>query len=275
MMQDKKALQAGTSHFLGQNFAKASGIQFQNREGKIETAWTTSWGVSTRLIGGLIMTHADDNGLILPPRLAPEHAVVLPIIRNADDAPKVLAYCEETASRLREQNYAGAPMRVTIDNRDLTGSDRSWQWLKKGVPLRIEIGLRDVEKDGVFVGIRNREKKEGFARHEFIARAPEILATMQKELWEKAVNFRRENTREIDSADDFKKFFTPLNEEKPEIHGGFALAHWCGGAVCEQQANADKITIRCIPSDYEKSGAGKCVFCGQPSKGRVLFAKSY
>ncbi|MBP5232510.1 MAG: proline--tRNA ligase, partial [Planctomycetes bacterium] len=133
MMQDRKALQAGTSHFLGQNFARASNIQFQSREGKIETAWTTSWGVSTRLIGGMIMTHADDNGMVMPPRLAPLHVVILPILRNDADAAKVMAYCEETAARLRAQSYAGAPLKVKIDARDLNSGEKGWQWIKKGV----------------------------------------------------------------------------------------------------------------------------------------------
>ncbi|MDR0868780.1 MAG: proline--tRNA ligase [Planctomycetota bacterium] len=274
MMQDRKALQAGTSHFLGQNFARASGIQFQNREGKIETAWTTSWGVSTRLIGGLIMTHADDNGLIMPPRVAPEHIVVLPIIRADADREKVLAYCEETAARLREQIYDGAPVRAVIDRRDLSSGDKGWQWVKKGVPLRVEIGLRDVEKDGVFVGIRNREKKEGFSRAEFIARTPEILATMQREMFAAAKKFRADHTREIDDLAEFEQFFTPQNADKPEVHGGFALSPWCGGAVCEQRANAQKITIRCLPLAAEKA-AGKCVFCGNASQGRAVFAKAY
>ena len=275
MMQDKKALQAGTSHFLGQNFAKASGIQFQSREGKIETAWTTSWGVSTRLIGGMIMTHADDNGMVMPPRLAPLHAVIIPIVRNDADAEKVYAYCEETAAKLREQVYAGSPLRVQIDKRDINNGEKGWQWVKKGVPLRVEIGMRDVEQDGVFVGIRTEEKKQGFARNDFIARAPQILADMQAGMLAKAKAFMEANMVDIDDEESFFRFFTPQNADKPEIHGGFAKCHWCGDPACEAKANEQKITIRCIPFDYEKSGAGKCVFCGKPSKGRVVFAKSY
>ncbi|MBP5233212.1 MAG: proline--tRNA ligase, partial [Planctomycetes bacterium] len=146
---------------------------------------------------------------------------------------------------------------------------------KKGVPIRVEIGMRDVEKDGVFVGVRNRDKKEGLGRDEFVARAPEMLATLQRELLEKAKAFMAANTVAIDDLSEFERFFTPRNPDKPEIHGGFAMCHWCGGHECEEKANEQKITIRCLPFGYEQSGAGKCVFCGKPSKGRVIFAKSY
>lgn len=274
MMQDKKALQAGTSHFLGQNFARASGIQFQSREGKIETAWTTSWGVSTRLIGGMIMTHGDDNGMIMPPRLAPQHIVILPIIRNDSDADRVLKYCEEVAAQLRARIFDGAPIKVIIDQRDINAGEKGWQWVKKGIPLRVEIGLRDVEKDGVFVGIRNRDKKEGMPREKFIESAAEILMTMQNEMLAKAQTFMNENTREINDKESFEKFFTPKNSDNPEIHGGFALSHWCGNTECEKIANAQKITIRCIPFAENKE-SGKCIFCGKDSPQRVVFAKAY
>jgi prolyl-tRNA synthetase len=271
LMQDCKALQAGTSHFLGQNFAKASGIEFQSREGQLETAWTTSWGVSTRLIGGMIMTHADDDGMVMPPRLAPSHVVILPIIRNDADKEKIMQYCNETAVLLRAQNYAGRPVEVVVDSRDINAGEKGWQWVKKGIPLRVEIGPRDMESGAVFVARRDKSAKEkyGQPRAGFIAGVAGVLEEMQKNLFDKALAFRAENTREIDTWEEFISFFK-------EGRGGFALAHWDGTEETEQKINDElSVTIRCIPFDYESGGAGKCVVSGHPSKGRVVFAKSY
>ena len=159
LMQDCKALQAGTSHFLGQNFAKASGIKFQSREGREEVAWTTSWGVSTRLIGGMIMTHGDDDGMIMPPRLAPSHVVILPIIRKDADSEAVMAYCNETAEMIREQVYAGRPVEVVVDGRDINAGEKGWGWVKKGIPVRVEIGPRDMANDSVFVACKGTLKE--------------------------------------------------------------------------------------------------------------------
>ncbi len=275
MMQDRKALQAGTSHFLGQNFAKASEIQFQSREGKLEHAWTTSWGVSTRLIGGMIMTHADDNGMVIPPRLAQKHVVIIPIIKNSEDEASVLAYCNELKDSLSAQIYDGAAVRVIIDNRDINAGEKGWSWVKKGIPLRVEIGPRDIEKNSVFVGRRDREKKEGISRDDFVSGVAGILKDMQDSLFAKALAFREANTVDINSFAEFESFFTPVNEKNPEIHGGFARMHWCGCPECEEKANELKVTIRCIPFDYKESGEGECVFCGKKSEGRVVFAKSY
>jgi prolyl-tRNA synthetase len=271
LMQDCKALQAGTSHFLGQNFAKASGIKFQSREGREEIAWTTSWGVSTRLIGGMIMTHADDDGMVMPPRLAPSHVVILPIIRNDADKEKIMQYCNETAAMLRAQNYAGRPVDVIVDSRDINAGEKGWQWVKKGIPLRVEIGPRDMENGGVFVARRDKGAKEKYGqnRAEFVSSVADVLADMQKNLFDRACAFRSANTREIDSWDDFVSFFK-------EGRGGFVLAHWDGTEETEQKINDElSVTIRCIPFDCEQSGAGKCIVSGRPSKGRVVFAKSY
>ncbi len=271
MMQDRKALQAGTSHFLGQNFAKASGITFQSRAGREELAWTTSWGVSTRLIGGIIMTHGDDDGMIMPPRLAPNHVVILPIIRNEADRDRILSYCEETAAMIRAQSYAGRPVDVVIDSRDINAGEKGWSWVKKGIPVRVEIGPRDIEKNSVFAARRDKGPKEKYGqdREEFAAGISSVLDEIQQGLLERAKAFRAENTREIDTWDEFVKFF---NEEG----GGFALAHWDGTEETEQKINDElSVTIRCIPFDCEKSGAGKCIVSGQPSRGRVVFAKSY
>ncbi|MHC4871151.1 MAG: proline--tRNA ligase [Planctomycetota bacterium] len=277
MMQDKKALQAGTSHFLGQNFAKASEIKFQSQEGKEEYAWTTSWGVSSRLIGALIMTHSDDDGLVIPPKIAPAHVVFLPIFKTEEERKAAVAYCEEIAAKIRSEQYEGSNIIVEIDDRDINAGERSWSWVKKGIPLRVEVGGRDMEKNSVFVGRRDKGVKEKFSadKDEFAGTVAEILTDMQNSLLERAVKLREENTREIDTYKDFVEYFTPQNKEKPEIHGGWALSHWCGEEVCENQPKEQlKVTIRCIPFDG-KEEEGKCIICGRPSPKRVIFAKSY
>ena len=165
MMQDRKALQAGTSHFLGQNFSKACGIKFQSEQGREEFGWTTSWGVSTRLIGGMIMTHADDDGLVVPPKVAPTHVVILPVTPKEETREQVLQSCRELAEQVRSQNFAGSAIRVEIDDRDLRGGEKYWGWVKKGIPLTLEIGPRDLENGTVFVGRRDQgSKREGMER---------------------------------------------------------------------------------------------------------------
>jgi len=271
LMQDCKALQAGTSHFLGQNFAQASGIKFQSREGREEIAWTTSWGVSTRLIGAMIMTHADDDGMVMPPRLAPSHVVILPIIRKDADQEKIIQYCNETAAMLRAQSYAGRSVEVVVDDRDINAGEKGWQWIKKGIPLRLEIGPRDMENGAVYAARRDLGPKEKYTqdRMEFVSTIATVLEEMQNNLFEKARAFRAEHTREINSWDEFTAFFK-------EGCGGFVLAHWDGTEETEQKINDElSVTIRCIPFDYEKSGTGQCVVTGKPSRGRVIFAKNY
>jgi prolyl-tRNA synthetase len=288
MMQDRKALQAGTSHFLGQNFAKASGIKFQTREETEEYAWTTSWGVSTRLVGGLIMTHADDDGLVLPPRLAPAHVVILPVFRGDETRDKVLGYIDELSKELRAQRVFGKAVEVEVDKRDLRGGDKQWEWVKKGVPLRLEVGPRDVDGGSVMVARRDRSTKEkaSMPRGELVARVGAILEEMQAGLFGKARAFRDENARLLDARAEFDAFFTPKskNEDKPEIHGGFALSPWCGDGACEAEIkDALKVTIRCVPEagfagapwEGRMADKGACVVCGKPSERRVVFAKSY
>jgi prolyl-tRNA synthetase len=276
MMQDRKALQAGTSHFLGQNFARASNIRFQTAEETEALAYTTSWGSSTRLIGGLIMIHADDDGLIVPPKIAPAHIALIPILHQEESRAKVLAYTEQLAAALRAIPYHGRPLRVEVDTRDLGGA-RGWEWIKKGVPLRLEIGPRDMAKDAVFVARRDRahRDKESMPRETFIGRVAEILDDIQNTIYTRARDFRETHTRQIDQKSDFDAFFTPRNADKPEIHGGFALSHWCGRAECEARIKEDlTVTIRCIPFDLAAE-KGACICCGETSAQRVIFAKAY
>jgi len=275
LMQDKKALQAGTSHFLGQNFSKASNIMFQSAQETEEYAWTTSWGTSTRLIGALIMTHSDDNGIVLPPRIASAHAVLLPIIRSDKDRQTVMAYTERLAARLREKFYYGRPISVEIDDRN-TGA-RNWDWIKKGIPLRLEIGPKDIEKDSVFVGRRDKHHRDKTAiqTDEFVETIDDILDEIQETLFNRALAFQQANTHPIDDVESFNDFFTPQHTEKPEIHGGFALAHWCGDGACEERIkNRLNVSIRCIPFDGEREN-GHCIECGKDSRMRVVFAKAY
>jgi prolyl-tRNA synthetase len=277
MVQDRRAIQAGTSHFLGQNFARASCIQFQNREGKQEFGWTTSWGVSARLVGTLVMTHGDDDGVVLPPRIAPTQIVVLPVTPKEETRAKVLEACDKLAAHLRETRYANFPIEVAVDRRDLGGGVKNWEWIKKGVPLRVEIGPRDLEKNSVEVSRRDQavKAKESMPVEEFVERAPEILSSIQDSLYERAKKFREANTRVIESRKEFYDFFTPKNSAKPEIHGGFALAQWNGSREIEEQIKNDlKVTIRVIPMD-DSPEPGKCIFTGEPSARRVVWAKSY
>jgi prolyl-tRNA synthetase len=278
MVQDRKAIQAGTSHFLGQNFARASGIQFQTREGKQEFGWTTSWGMTTRMVGTVVMAHGDDDGVILPPRIAPTHIVILPITPKEETRTKVLEACDRLAAELRTKKFLDdVAIEVEVDRRDLGGGVKNWDWIKKGVPLRVEIGPRDLEKNSVTVSRRDQpvKNKESMLIEEFAARAPEILGSIQGSLYARAKEFSDANTHEINSKKDFYDFFTAKNPSKPEIHGGFALAHWNGSREIEEQIKNDlKVTIRVIPVD-DSPEPGQCIFTGEPSVRRVVWAKSY
>jgi prolyl-tRNA synthetase len=276
MMQDRKALQAGTSHFLGQNFARAFGIKFQSKEEKEELAWTTSWGMTTRLIGAMIMVHADDDGMVVPPRLAPVHAVILPIVRDDETRAKVMPFAQKLAAELRAQQFGGRPVEVEIDDRDLRGGEKNWGWIKKGVPLRIEVGPRDVDAGAVVYARRDEPTKDKHTASaaELPGQIAALLGDIQARLFERARAFREGNTRRIDTWDDFVAFFTPKNTESPEIHGGFALAHWAGGPGDMDKLDALKVTIRCIPLAGGDE-PGTCVVTGKPSTRRVVFAKAY
>ena len=276
MVQDRKAIQAGTSHFLGQNFSRASGIQFQNREGKQEFGWTTSWGMTTRMVGTMVMAHGDDDGVILPPRVAPTQIVILPITPKEDTRARVLEACDALALQLRGKHFSDSALEVEVDRRDLGGGVKNWEWIKKGVPIRVEIGPRDLEKDSVDVSRRDQaiKSKESMSIQEFAAGAPEILMSIQQNLYDRAKKFQEANTRVIESKKEFYDFFTARNANKPEIHGGFALGHWNGSQEVEEQIKNDlKVTIRVIP--FGDGEPGRCIFTGAPSQQRVVWAKSY
>lgn len=281
MMQDRKALQAGTSHFLGQNFSKAQEIKFLSSEGREEYCWTTSWGVTTRLVGALVMTHGDDDGIVLPPRLAPAHVVILPIFRNDEEKAIVMDYCRRLETDLKAQTYSEEPVRVQIDARDLRGGDKVWQHIKRGVPMRVEIGPRDVAADAVFLGRRDKspQEKAGVPRAQFVSTIGQTLGKMQTALFQRALKFRQDNTRTIDDAEEFKTWFTPQNPEQPEIHGGYALSYISEGPEIDQILGDLKVTVRCLPVEGALAGydaaPGSCVFTGKPSASRAVLAKAY
>lgn len=282
MMQDRKALQSGTSHFLGQNFSQAQQIKYLSSEGREEFAWTTSWGVSTRLIGALVMSHADDDGLVLPPRLAPQQVVVLPIYRNDQESGPVLESCRQLREQLAGQSYDAAPVRVLVDERDIPRADKKWQHVKRGVPIIVEVGPRDIEGDTLMPKRRDGppgEKKPPLARAQFVADVERELDAMQHHLFQRALEHRQAHTRTITELDEFEAFFTPSNSDKPEIHGGFAICHMVEGPRTAEILAKHKLTIRCVPlSDepgFEDEVSGRCIFTGEPTTQRAVFAKAY
>lgn len=276
MMQDKKALQTGTSHFLGQNFSKASGIKFQNEEGNEELAYTTSWGASTRMIGGIIMVHGDDDGIMLPPRVASAHVVILPVFPKNADKDVIISFCDNIYDELKNLKYFDKNLRIEKDYRDVPG--KNWDWIKKGVPLRIEVGPRDIENNCAMVSRRDLglKEKKAYEINELKSQVCDILDSIHCSMFERAKDFLKKNTKEIDSKDDFVSFFTPKNEEKPEIHGGFAVSPWCGEADCEEKIKEDlKVTIRCLPFDFKINQGEKCIYCNKDAKEKAVFAKAY
>lgn len=277
MMQDKKALQAGTSHYLGQNFSKACEIKFLNQAGQTEHAYTTSWGVSTRLIGGLIMAHSDDDGLRLPPKVAPKHLVILPVIPKPELEAQVMAACEKLAKELAQVKFEDNYLRVHVDKRDIRGGEKNWEWIKKGIPLRIEIGPKDIEKNSVCLTRRDKPHKEKafIPMSELAQKIPQMLAEIQTNLFAQAKqNMQESIRRDIDTFEKFTQLFTPKNIDKPEIHGAFVIAKWCESAKCVEKLDPLKVTVRCLP--LEQSGTkGKCVLCAADATKDAVFAKSY
>jgi prolyl-tRNA synthetase len=278
MVQDRKAIQAGTSHYLGTNFSKAANIQFLGRDNTRQFAHTTSWGVSTRMIGTLIMAHGDDDGVILPPRVAPNQIVILPVTPKAETRQEVIDSCEALARTLRAQMFHGEPLRVHVDKRDLQGGAKNWEWIKKGVPMRVEMGPRDITSRTVAVSRRDlgAKGKEIVSKEDFLRNVTEKLQEIQDALLARATALRDEHMRKLETMEEFQAFFSAQNEAKPEIHGGFALMHWAGSNEDEERIAKDmKVTIRCIPLGDEFAEEGKCFLTGRPSNRRVIFAKSY
>ncbi len=277
MMQDRKGLQAGTSHYLGQNFSKASNITYSDKDGELKYCYTTSWGVTTRLLGGVIMTHSDDDGLRLPPRIAPKQVVIIPFVPKAEYEADVFKYADALASSLETINYRGSPLRVHVDKRDLRGGEKNWEWIKKGVPLRIEVGPRDIESSSALVARRDRgpKEKESVPVSQIPLALTEWLDDMQNGYLKEATAFREEHTnRTIGSYEDMIAFFTPQCREKPEIHGGFVLGKWCGDASTEAQLKEHQLAIRCIPLEQSET-EGKCLITGRSATLDVIYGKAY
>ena len=263
LMRDGKALQSGTSHFLGQNFAKAYDVKFLAPSGEQEYVWGTSWGASTRLVGGVIMTHGDDNGLRLPPAVAPVQVVVVPIYRSDEERSRVL----EVATKVRD-SLSGNGVRTKVDDRDQHRPGFKFsEWELKGVPVRIEIGPRDVDADQVVLALRTGGDKRQMSTAEAVAGMAELLLSVQKELYDQAREFREANTWEIESFDDFR--------EGVEERAGLWVGAWCGDADCEARiTEATKATIRVLPLSREDPGA-PCIHCGSPGTERATWARSY
>ena len=263
LMQDGKALQAGTSHFLGQNFAKAFDVKFATKNGDLDYVWATSWGVSTRLMGALIMTHSDDNGLVLPPKLAPIEVVIIPIYKSPQDLDKIDKYVEPIIKMLKSSGIS-----FLYDSRDTHKPGYKFNEHEiKGVPIRIVVGPKDIENSCVEIFRRDLMKKEIISFENISSKIDFLIEDIQKTLYNKAKTFRDNNIREVDTFDDFKKIIS----EK----GGFVLAHWDGSSETEDKIKKEtKATIRCIPIE-NKSVSGKCIYSNKPSKQRVIFAKAY
>lgn len=264
LMQDGKALQAGTSHFLGQNFAKAFDVKFATKEGGLEYVWGTSWGVSTRLVGALIMAHSDDQGLVLPPKLAPIQVVIVPIYKGEEQLEQVREKIEPIQKSLRAKGIS-----VRFDDRDSFKPGYKFaEWELKGVPVRFAIGPRDLENNTLEIARRDTGAKESTdLSNDIVAKVEELLEDIQNNIYQKAFDFRKTHTTEVNSYDEFKEIL--------ETKGGFVSAHWDGTTETEEKIKEEtKATIRCIPLDRKEEG-GECIYSGKPSQGRVLFAKAY
>jgi prolyl-tRNA synthetase len=263
LMQDGKALQAGTSHFLGQNFAKAFDVKFTNQEGKQEYVWGTSWGVSTRLMGALVMTHSDDNGLVLPPNVAPIQVVIVPIFRTDEEFERISEVANGLVAQFKKLNIS-----VKFDNRTTQKPGFKFaEWELKGVPVRIAIGPKDLENGTFEVARRDTLTKEVKPADGIVNYIQDLLEQIQNDLFNKAIDYRTEHTTEVNSYAEFKDVL--------EHKTGFVSAHWDGTAETEEKIKEEtKATIRCVPLDRVEE-AGVCIFSGAPSKGRVLFAKAY
>jgi prolyl-tRNA synthetase len=263
LMQDGKALQAGTSHFLGQNFAKAFDVKFTSKEGKLDYVWATSWGVSTRLMGALIMAHSDDAGLVLPPKLAPIQVVIVPIYKTEEESRQIGALADNLIAQLKQKGIS-----VKYDDRDTQRPGFKFaEWELKGVPVRVAIGARDLQNGTVELARRDTQSKETVPQIGLAEAIEQLLITIQENIYQKALTYRDAHITEVNSYEEFKKVL--------EGEGGFISAHWDGTVETEKRVKEEtKATIRCIPLN-NKEEEGTCIFTGKPSKQRVLFAKAY
>jgi len=270
MMQDGKALQAGTSHFLGQHFSKAYDIQFLDQQGQQQHVWTTSWGVSTRLIGGLIMTHSDDDGLVLPPKIAPQQVVILPIYRDEASRQTVMEYCETLKKELTSLFFNDQKISVFLDARDMRGGEKSWHWIKKGVPIRLEIGPRDIENN-LITGFRRDEdpkQKHQWSRAELIQQLPDLLEDMQQVLFKRAQARNAAQHVEVESLEDFNALFNKQDFQ------GFVSCYAANNKAVDDLVSPLKVTARCIPLKQDHQ-PGRCIFTGETVPHKIVFAKAY
>jgi prolyl-tRNA synthetase len=277
MMQDGRALQAGTSHYLGQNFARAFNISYQDAGGQQAHAYTTSWGVSTRLIGALVMTHADDNGLRVPPRVAPYQVVVVPMLRK-DGGDDVLAYAREVAEALRGKTFAGGrPIEVLFDESLYEARDKKWRWYKRGVPLLLELGAKDMASGGVSYLRRDRGPTEyvRVGRDELVEQVGALLDEMQQGYLDEArARMEARTRRDVADWEAFQAYFARDEKQGASTQPGFVVAKFCGDTACEEKARDLGVTIRCIP--FEQSGTGgACVVCARPATTDVVYAQAY
>ena len=282
MMQDGKALQAGTSHFLGQNFAKSADIKFTNQNNELEYAYTTSWGVSTRLIGGTIMCHADDDGMVVPPHVAPYQIVIVPLIKKPEDAAKIMSYINKVQAQLKLKSAFGEKLRIKVDTRDKNSVDKVWEWIRKGAPMVCEIGSRDVENNGLMVKERifigQPEGKKIMQAEEFVETAGKRLEELQQLMFAKAQKRLQDNIRtDIKTPEEFAAYFANSNEWIEDDKQGkvaFVRGKWCGDPATEEILKSMKITIRCIP--FDQSGTEDvCLLTGKPATMDVIYARSY
>lgn len=268
MVQDKKAIQAGTSHFLGQNFSKAQNISFVDRDNKQQHAYTTSWGVSTRLIGTLIMAHSDDDGLVLPPRVAPQQIVVIPVTPKPDTKQAIIDACEALAETLRAQTFHGQPLRVLVDDRDLGGGQKKWDWIKKGVPLRVEIGPRDLESRKLCVQRRDSADKQFVEKEKFLQDVQSLLDDYHQSLLQAAIEWQKENTTACEVMEDFNSHW---EQDAP----GWLLTPWAGSREREEElSKRHRISVRCLPFENHEQQR-PCILTGEMTTQRALWGRSY
>ncbi len=272
MMQDGKALQMGTAHYMGTNFAKASDIQFLSKDGAREYAHTTSWGVTTRMIGAMVMVHGDDNGVILPPRIAPTQIAIIPFLMKDGDSSEILNYCEHLKDELETVDYAGRTLSAFLDNRDLRAGEKSWDAIKKGYPLRIEIGAREIKEGKIPIFMRTKEKKEAIyvSPAELKSKISAILDQVHSDLYAKALSYREANTISVTSEKEFEEIF-----RQEVVNSRFVLAPFKGDKALEAKIQKDfGVTIRCIPH-ANSSSDHFCLFTKQSGASQAIFAKSY